>query len=294
MISLEDDEVSDAVNGITSEITSGASKLFINHTGTAVSEFGGSITAPDVLVDDEVYGGDWDGVLQVPTKNAVYDKIELVDAHSSEDGSSHTFLDQDVTITGTPTFGTLTVDDEAYDATDWDNDMTVPTKNAVRDKIETLGAPDENYVHIGKTSGGTEDVGGSNGTTVYIKWDLDIKTVGSDVSHDTSTNNTRIYANADGRYHIKCNFSANSDGGARTTLGMFHRVSAGSISYRGVQNSYCRGGVYDDNLRIHFNIEIEMTDGQYIEMGTFIEDTDGSYTITSEYSACDFIMRKIG
>jgi hypothetical protein len=33
----------------------------------------------------------------------------------------------------------LTGDDEAYDATGWNGDTTFPTKNAVRDKIETLG-----------------------------------------------------------------------------------------------------------------------------------------------------------
>lgn len=36
--------------------------------------------------------------------------------------------------------GDLTVATEAYDATGWNGDNTVPTKDAVRDKIETLGA----------------------------------------------------------------------------------------------------------------------------------------------------------
>lgn len=35
---------------------------------------------------------------------------------------------------------TVTVSDEAYDATGWNSDLTVPTKNAVRDKIESLSA----------------------------------------------------------------------------------------------------------------------------------------------------------
>lgn len=38
-----------------------------------------------------------------------------------------------------PTFtGTVTIPDDAYDATTWNGNLTVPTKNAVRDKIETL------------------------------------------------------------------------------------------------------------------------------------------------------------
>jgi hypothetical protein len=44
----------------------------------------------------------------------------------------------DITNVDDATFDTLTVTDEAYDATNWDADLTVPTKNAVRDKIETL------------------------------------------------------------------------------------------------------------------------------------------------------------
>lgn len=47
-------------------------------------------------------------------------------------------MDQNVDTTATPTFSTLTVAAEAYDATNWDADNTVPTKNDVRDKIEAL------------------------------------------------------------------------------------------------------------------------------------------------------------
>jgi hypothetical protein len=349
LLKLEDDTFSDTITGIESAISAGANKKFINHTGTAVSLFGGNITAPDVLVDDDAYNeGTWQDNLEVPTKNAVRDKFEslgggptelaegtrnatqygidsdgsaddviLLEAtttvagllgadkwdeivantvHKSSTGADHSYLDQAVTIAGTPTFSTLTVDEEAYDESGWDGDSTVPTKNAVRDKFESLPATyaDADYVHIGKTAGGSEDIGGANGTTTYIKWDLDIKTVGTDVSHDTSTNNTRIYANATGRYQVKCNFSANSDGGARTSVGMIHRIDGGTLNYRGAQDAYIRGGVYNRNARIHFNIEVEMTDGEYIEIAAYIEDTDSAnYTITSEYSACDFIMRKI-
>ena len=34
--------------------------------------------------------------------------------------------------------GDVTVPDEAYDATAWNGNMEVPTKNAIRDKIESL------------------------------------------------------------------------------------------------------------------------------------------------------------
>lgn len=42
--------------------------------------------------------------------------------------------------TNTATVDNLAVDTEVYDATGWNGDLTVPTKDAVRDKIETLSA----------------------------------------------------------------------------------------------------------------------------------------------------------
>lgn len=60
--------------------------------------------------------------------------------------------------------GDISVPDEAYDATAWNGSMEVPTKNAIRDKIETMGgtgtvtnvATDDTYVSGGPiTSTGT-------------------------------------------------------------------------------------------------------------------------------------------
>lgn len=42
-------------------------------------------------------------------------------------------------LTGGTLTGDLIVPDEAYDATNWNGSLEVPTKNAVRDKIEALG-----------------------------------------------------------------------------------------------------------------------------------------------------------
>jgi hypothetical protein len=43
-----------------------------------------------------------------------------------------------VTLTGALLVPSVAVDDEAYDATGWNGDLTAPTKNAVRDYLETL------------------------------------------------------------------------------------------------------------------------------------------------------------
>lgn len=42
-------------------------------------------------------------------------------------------------LAGATFTGDVIVPDEAYDATNWDGNLEVPTKNAIRDKIETLG-----------------------------------------------------------------------------------------------------------------------------------------------------------
>lgn len=38
------------------------------------------------------------------------------------------------------------VPDEAYDPTAWNGNLEVPTKNAIRDKIETIGGVTEEFV----------------------------------------------------------------------------------------------------------------------------------------------------
>lgn len=50
-----------------------------------------------------------------------------------------------------PTFTDVTVTTEAYDATGWNGDNTVPTKDAVRDKMETL-APAGTWVLLGSAT----------------------------------------------------------------------------------------------------------------------------------------------
>jgi len=57
-----------------------ASGAVINSAaGTATLTFGSTIASNvDITVPDEVYGSGWNGSLEVPTKNAVYDKIETL------------------------------------------------------------------------------------------------------------------------------------------------------------------------------------------------------------------------
>lgn len=79
----------------------------------------------DIIIPDEVYGIDWDGKLEAPTKNALYDKLssltstdindfqsavssnsDVTDAydHITSTGESHSYINQDVTSTSSPSF----------------------------------------------------------------------------------------------------------------------------------------------------------------------------------------------
>lgn len=51
--------------------------------------------------------------------------------------------------------GDITVADEAYDATAWNGSLEVPTKNAIRDKIESLSAGSGGFFTPNQTSTGT-------------------------------------------------------------------------------------------------------------------------------------------
>lgn len=169
------------------------------------------VCAKDLTVPDEAYGVGWNGSTEVPTKNAVYDKVETLGDMLASTYDAASVSEQLVGLTATqtltnktltdPTIGTrikdtngndiifftatgsavnefgianaavsngptlsargsdgtidinltpkgaggqvvcggdLTVPDEAYGA-GWNGSLEVPTKNAVYDKIETVG-----------------------------------------------------------------------------------------------------------------------------------------------------------
>jgi hypothetical protein len=180
----------------------GASTAAGARTALEVPNIAGDTFTGDVIVPDEVYGVGWNGSLEVPTKNAVYDKIEtmgggvtleqvydalgdsvLVPGNNIDithvDGSDtitiavetltladisdvtasitevnyidgvtsaiQTQIDATVKDTGNESIDgvkTFTSDpiipDEAY-GVGWNGVLEPPTKNAVYDKIETMG-----------------------------------------------------------------------------------------------------------------------------------------------------------
>jgi len=93
-----------------------------------------AISNVPVEIPDDAYAVGWNGSVEVPTKNAVYDKME-----TKADDAAVVHLTGAESVAGVKTFSDIPiVPDDAYDATGWDGNNEVPTKNAVRDQIEAL------------------------------------------------------------------------------------------------------------------------------------------------------------
>lgn len=106
----------------------------------------------DIVVPDEAYDAtSWNGSLEVPTKNAVRDKVEGL-------------------LGGFTATGDIVVPDEAYDATAWNGSLEVPTKNAVRDKVESIlaaGLSQTNNTWTPTVASGTGTLTSAAGTGRY-------------------------------------------------------------------------------------------------------------------------------
>ena len=93
-------------------------------------------------------------------------RLKFPNGNLSKSGSVFTWSNDSV-------FNTATVATEAYDATGWNGDLTVPTKDAVRDKIETLGGASAPFVDT------TSIVEGSADATKEFRFEVDGFTTGT-------------------------------------------------------------------------------------------------------------------
>lgn len=87
------------VNFVIGNTANNAKLQFVSHSAANVydveawiNQDGSATFTGDVTVPDEAYSGSWDGSLEVPTKNAVYDKIQTM-------GGSGTNLSQTLNST---------------------------------------------------------------------------------------------------------------------------------------------------------------------------------------------------
>lgn len=86
-------------------------------------------------------------------------------------------------------YGTARVADDAYDATTWNGNLTVPTKNAIRDKIEAMSAG--GITSINSQTGSSQTISGGAGISVGSS--SNIHTIGLNTTLDaqvSDANNT--------------------------------------------------------------------------------------------------------
>ena len=154
----------------------------------------------------------------------------------------------------------------------------------------SLPAETDEFIHLTKST--IQDIGGANANVTYVDWESELST-NDNFDHDNSTNPSRIEVVAAGRYELKAMISGTQGGSARTTLMTSYRIDGSTIVTRGRQRNYSRGSAYGD-LSVGLNTEMDLTAGQYIELGITVDDTDAAYTINTVNAECELIMRKIG
>jgi hypothetical protein len=151
-------EVGVSSGGLATFGTSSAHDFTIQRSGSPLITLKAAaveINSVPLKVIDEAYGASWDGKLEVPTKNALYDKIQTL-------GS-----------------GGGAVDDTTYGPS-WDGVTTIaPSKNAVYDKVQALAATipadptaaiSAKVAKAGDTMTGNLTLGGTGDANRKVAW----------------------------------------------------------------------------------------------------------------------------
>lgn len=176
---------------------------------------------------------------------------------------------------GVPIGGTTGQVLQKASGTDYDTEWATPSG----------GGGSLPMIVLGKTSAASQNVGGANGSETWWTWDSQVK-VDAGFTHSTSVNPSRITVAADGWYEIAFIGSAQTTGSNRTTLQGIFRVNGGATSRRGTVRSYTRGASYG-NVSPQLFATIQLSAGDYIEVGSRVEDTDATYTINTTGAEID-------
>ena len=165
-------------------------------------------------------------------------------------------------------------------------------KNLTGDDLHDpkLHTHDPIQIHLAKDSA-TEDIGGANGTKQQIAWDNELRK-DTGFTHDNATNNSRIQVDADGRYNIRATISADNTGSARITIMLYIRVNGSTEVKRCVARNYSRGSSYND-ISVNINTDLDLSNGDYIEIQTEVDDADSTYTVTTIVAQCECIVQRI-
>lgn len=180
------------------------------------------------------------------------------------------------TLAGGTFTGDIVVPDEAYDATAWNGSLEVPTKNAVRDKIESLGSAAFRGALVRKAA----DQTAANYTAITaVTWDQE--SYDTDTIHDNVTNNTRLTVPSGATYVrvsaaiVLANFSVDA------FFGLSIRKN-GSATYDGRPTQYTEVGTAAMGATLSSPV-LAVTPGDYFEVFLIVE-TDTSIDVSSTAS----------
>jgi predicted lysophospholipase L1 biosynthesis ABC-type transport system permease subunit len=82
-------------------------------------------------------------------------------------------------------------------------------------------------------------------------------------------------------------------GSARFAVDLFYRINGSTVVTRGKRGYYSRGSPYNAQVRAPISTELDLTIGDYIEIGTKVQDADGTYTVNTINADCEVILRRM-
>ena len=122
-----------------------------------------------------------------------------------------------------------------------------------------------------------ESLGGVAGTANTYGWETEVLLP---TGFTRTFQQGRLYVDVAGWYEIDLLANAQTEGAGRTTLMGWYALDGGANRYGGTIRGYTRGSSYG-NVTFGLRTIAYITAGQYIQVGSIVEATDGTYVINS-------------